>query len=108
MSMRKTVSLGERLIGDGHRVFVIAEIGTNHNGDVAIAKRLIDAAKAAGCDAVKFQKRTPRLCVPLDQRDVPRQTPWGLIPYIEYRSRLELGESDYEIIDRYCRELQIP
>jgi len=80
----------------------------SHNGDVTIAKRLIDAAKAAGCDAVKFQKRTPRLCVPVDQRDVPRETPWGVISYLEYRSRLELGEDDYETIDRYCRERQIP
>jgi N-acetylneuraminate synthase len=106
--VRKAVSIGNRLVGDGHRVFIVAEIGINHNGDCEIAKRLIDAAKAAGCDAVKFQKRTPELCVPPDQRDVPRETPWGVIPYIEYRNRLELGEAEYESIDRYCREVQIP
>lgn len=102
--MRRTVSIGHRLVGDGHRVVVIAEIGINHNGDLELARRLIDAARTAGCDAVKFQKRTPDLCVPLDQRDIPRETPWGLIPYIEYRRRLEFGEDEYRIIDRYCRE----
>ena len=106
--MRRTVSIGHRLVGDGHRVLVIAEIGINHNGDLELARRLIDAARTAGCDAVKFQKRTPDLCVPLDQRDIPRETPWGLIPYIEYRRRLEFGEDEYGIIDRYCREAGMP
>lgn len=105
--MRKSVSIGARRVGDGHRVFVVAEIGINHNGDVDIAKRLIDAAKAAGCDAVKFQKRTPDLCVPPDQRDVPRETPWGVMPYIEYRRRLELDAADYDVLARYCRQAEI-
>ena len=100
---RKTVSIGQRSVGDGP-VFVVAEIGINHNGDVESARRLIDAAVAAGCDAVKFQKRTPDLCVPLDQRELPRETPWGVVPYLEYRRRLEFGEDEYAIIDRYCRE----
>ena len=105
--MRRTVSIGQRPVGDGHRVLVIAEIGINHNGDLELARRLIDAAKTAGCDAVKFQKRTPDLCVPLDQRDILRETPWGLMPYIEYRRRLEFDEDEYGIIDLYCREAGI-
>jgi N-acetylneuraminate synthase len=93
-----------RPIGDGHPVYVIAEIGLNHNGDVALAKRLIDAAVLAGCDAVKFQKRTPELCVPPGQRDIPRETPWGVMTYLEYRHRVEFGQDEYGEIDRYCRE----
>jgi N-acetylneuraminate synthase len=102
-----TVSFGNRSVGAGQPVYVVADVGINHNGDVDLAKRLIDAAAAAGCDAVKFQKRTPELSTPPAQRDVPRETPWGVLPYIEYRSRLELGESDYRAIDAHCRELGI-
>ena len=58
-------------------VFIIAEIGINHNGNLNIAKQLIDVAKDCGADAVKFQKRTPELCVPAEQRDLKRDTPWG-------------------------------
>jgi len=98
------VELGGRLVGDGQPVFVTAEIGINHNGDVGIAKKLIDAASLAGCDAVKFQKRTPELCVPPEQRDIPRETPWGVMSYLEYRHRVEFGEQEYTAIDRHCRE----
>ena len=62
-------------------IFVIAEAGINHNGDIAIAKRLIDMAKASGCDAVKFQKRTPEVCVPEAMRNIMRETPWGDMTY---------------------------
>ena len=68
----RVVTVGGREIGDGRPVYVIAEVGINHNGDLDIARRLIDAALLSGCDAVKFQKRTPELAVPPDQRDVPR------------------------------------
>jgi sialic acid synthase SpsE len=84
-------------------VYIVAEIGINHNGDIDIAKKLIDAAVQAGCDAVKFQKRTPEVCVPPDQRDVLRETPWGLITYLDYRYRVELGQEQYAEIDRHCR-----
>jgi len=84
--------------------FIIAEIGINHNGEIDIAKKLIDAAVLAGCDAVKFQKRVPDLCVPPEQKNLMRETPWGCIPYLEYKKRIEFGESDYEEIDRYCNE----
>jgi N-acetylneuraminate synthase len=98
------IRIGGRTVGDGHPVYVVAEIGINHNGDLDLAKRLIDAAHLAGCDAVKFQKRTPELCVPPEQRDIPRETPWGIMSYLEYRRRVEFGQPEYDEIDRYCRE----
>ena len=70
-------------------VFIIEEIGLNHNGDFDIAKKLIDVAAFAGCDAVKFQKRTPDVCVPETQKNVMRDTPWGKMTYLEYRQRIE-------------------
>ncbi len=106
--MRRSVDIGGRLVGEGQPVFIIAEIGINHNGDLGIAKKLIDTAVLAGCDAVKFQKRTPELCVPPERRDVMRETPWGLMTYMEYRHRVEFGEAEYAEIDRYCREKGIP
>ena len=99
-----TTRIGTRLVGDGQPVFVIAEIGINHNGSLAIAKKLIDGDVLAGCDAVKFQKRTPEKCVPRDQWDVERETPWGRMRYIEYRHRVEFGLMEYAEIDRYCKE----
>lgn len=100
--MPRLVSLGGRTIGEGNPVFIAAEIGINHNGDVELATRLIDAAAEAGCDAVKFQKRTPEKCVPEEQWQAPRDTPWGLMSYIEYRRRLEFGTEAYSQIDDYC------
>ncbi len=85
--MSREIKIGNRLVGDGHPTYIVAEIGINHNGDLEIAKRLIDAAVHAGVDAVKFQKRTPELCVPPEQRDLMRDTPWGYITYLEYRKR---------------------
>ena len=102
--MSDGVKIDNRVVGSGHPVFIIAEIGINHNGDLDVAKRLIDAAALAGCDAVKFQKRTPELCVPEDQREIPRETPWGAMSYLEYRHRLEFGEAEYAEIDCHCRE----
>jgi N-acetylneuraminate synthase len=98
----RAVRIGDRWIGDGHPVFIVAEIGINHNGDVENAKRLIDAAEAAGCDAVKFQKRNPETCVPREHRHTMRETPWGYISYLEYRRRVELGHEQYSEIARYC------
>lgn len=102
--MAEAVAIGDRLVGQGQPTFIIAEIGINHNGELANAKKLIDAAAVAGCDAVKFQKRTPELCVPRDQWHVKRDTPWGRINYIEYRHRIEFGAEEYGSIDHYCRE----
>jgi N-acetylneuraminate synthase len=92
-----------RSIGEGQPVYVIAEIGINHNGSLENAKKLISEAAVAGCDAVKFQKRTPELCVPEDQWYIERDTPWGRIPYIEYRRKVEFSKEDYEAIDMQCR-----
>lgn len=94
----------KRSIGAGHPVYVIAEIGINHNGSLDIARSLIDEAVVAGCDAVKFQKRTPELCTPKDQWHLERDTPWGRMTYINYRHMIELGYEEYEEIDHYCRE----
>jgi N-acetylneuraminate synthase len=102
--MSRSFSFGARSIGDDAPTFVVAEIGINHNGSIELARKLIDAACDAGCDAVKFQKRTPELCVPLHQRDVPRETPWGRMTYFEYRQRLEFGEAEYREIARYCAD----
>lgn len=101
------VKIGERYIGDGEKVYIIAEIGINHNGSVKIAKKLIKEAKAAGCDAVKFQKRTPEACVPRDQWDIERDTPWGRMTYIDYRYKIELKLDDYCEIDDYCKKKEI-
>lgn len=102
--MTSSVRIGERRVGPGERVYVIAEIGINHNGSVELAKRLVDGAVLAGCDAVKLQKRTPEICVPRAQWDVMRDTPWGRMSYLEYRHRIELDEDDFAEIDRYCHE----
>lgn len=93
-----TVSIGSRVIGGGRPAYVIAEIGLNHNGDVEIAKRLIDVAARAGADAVKFQKRTPEISTPEHMRDVPRETPWGVMSYLDYRRRVEFGHEEYVAI----------
>ncbi len=98
-----TRRLGERLIGIGHPVYVTGEIGINHNGDLANALALIDRAAEAGCDAVKFQKRTPRTCTPRDQWDVERDTPWGRMTYLDYRHRVEFGLAEYGAIDEHAR-----
>jgi len=87
--------------------YIIAEIGINHNGDVILAKQMIKSAYQCGCQAVKFQKRTPELCVPQHQRDILRETPWGLITYMEYRKKIEFGRQEYDEIDAYCRELGV-
>ena len=102
-----TCRIGEKLVGEGQPVYVIAEIGINHNGSLDLAKKLIDGAALAGCDAVKFQKRTPELCVPRDQWDVERDTLWGRMKYIDYRHLIEFGDEEYAELDRYCREKKI-
>jgi N-acetylneuraminate synthase len=102
--MSQVVDIGGRAVGADEPTWVIAEIGINHNGDVELAKRLVDVAAAAGCDAVKLQKRTPELCVPSEQRAQTRDTPWGVMTYLEYRERIELGEAEYREFDRHCLE----
>jgi N-acetylneuraminate synthase len=103
----RTLRFGQRLIGEGQPTYIVAEIGINHNGSLDIAKRLIDAAANARCDAVKFQKRTPELCVPPQQRHQMRETPWGVMSYLDYRHRVEFGIEEYEILSRHCRSRSI-
>lgn len=102
--MTREVKIGNKMVGDGHPAFVIAEIGINHNGDIGIAKQMIDAAVHAGADAVKFQKRTPEVATPPDQQKQMRETPWGYITYLEYRYKVEFNEEQYCEIDKHCRE----
>jgi len=102
--MANVVKLGERAVGSGIPAYIIAEVGINHNGDLDLVKQLIIAAKRAGVDAVKFQKRTPELCVPDDQKEKKRETPWGYITYLDYRYKVEFDKEDYAEIDRYCLE----
>ena len=101
---QKTIQIRDRIIGDDQPTYIIAEIGINHNGSLEIAKKLIDSAALSDCDAVKFQKRTPHLCVPAQQQGVMKQTPWGTMTYLEYRDRVEFNEAEYREIDRYCKE----
>jgi len=87
-------------------VFLTAEIGINHNGDIGIAKKLIDLAVEAGCDAVKFQKRTVDKVYSKDILDFPRESPWGTTTR-EQKMGLEFEKEEYDIIDNYCKEKNI-
>lgn len=102
--MPKAIKIGERWVGEDYSTFIIGEIGINHNGDLSIAKRLIDVAVMAGCNAVKFQKRTPEKSVPPEYQNVKRETPWGFMTYLEYRHKVEFGYEEYAEIDRYAKE----
>jgi N-acetylneuraminate synthase len=100
--MTNEVQIGRYTVGDGHPVYVIGEIGLNHNGDVEIAKKLIDVASLAGAQAVKFQKRTPEISTPEHMKQVPRETPWGTMTYLEYRYRVEFEAEQYAEIGAYA------
>ena len=89
---------------DFEKTYIISEIGINHNGSVDIAKKLIDVSAVAGCNAVKFQKRNPDICVPEHQKDVLVKTPWGEMTYLEYKYKIEFGKREYDEIDKYCKE----
>ena len=98
-----TLAIGDREIGDNKPVFIIGEIGINHNGDVNIAKELIDVSASAGADAVKIQKRDPDTCVPEDQKNIRRDTPWGNMTYLEYRFKVEFSPSEYDQLEEYAQ-----
>ena len=83
-----TIKIENKIVGDNQPTFVIAEIGINHNGNMENVFKLIDLAKDTGCDAVKFQKRTPELAVPKDQWHIKKDTPWGSIDYIDYKNKI--------------------
>jgi len=106
--MAREIKFGNRMVGDGHPAYIIAEIGINHNGDLDIARQIIDAAVHAGVDAVKFQKRTPEIATPLAQQNQMRETPWGYITYLEYRLKVEFTAEQYREIDVFCRERNVP
>ena len=97
------LDLGDTKVGEGQPVYMISEIGINHNSDLEITKRLIDAAFACGWNCVKFQKRNPYLCVPEDQKNKPKSTPWGDMTYLEYKHKMEFGRGEYNFIAGYCR-----
>ncbi len=103
----KKITIGDREINDNSEPYLIAEIGINHNGDLKIAKRLMDAAFACRWDAVKFQKREPDIAVPEEQKDIMRDTPWGRMTYLDYKKKIEFGKEEYDYIDSYCREKPI-
>jgi N-acetylneuraminate synthase len=107
MDLNRLRYIGDKPVGPDHAVYVTAEIGINHNGELDDALALIDVAADAGCDAVKFQKRTPELCVPPEQQSVERDTPWGRMTYLAYRHRVEFGREEYLEIGRKCRERRI-
>jgi len=103
----QTILIKDTPIGDHSPLFYIAEIGINHNGDMQIAKKLIDAAFATNWQCVKFQKRTPEICVPDHQKNVMRETPWGKMTYLEYRHKVEFEQDDYKYINQYCNQKPI-
>jgi N-acetylneuraminate synthase len=103
-----SVRIGHAAIGEYEPVYVIAEIGLNHNGDVELAKRLIEVAADAGAQAVKFQKRTPDLSTPEHMKLMPRETPWGTMTYLEYRHRVEFGRDEYAAIADHASPWDAP
>src|SRR3954447_15895561 len=100
------VRIGNRLVGDSEPCYVIAEIGINHNGDIALAKRLISVAVASGCQAVKFQKRTVDVVYAAEELAKPRESPFGETNG-DLKRGLEFDADDYQEIDRYCKEVDI-
>jgi N-acetylneuraminate synthase len=104
---KKTIELKNCSIGKNLAVFMVAEVGINHNGSIEIVKKLVDAAFACNWNCVKFQKRTPELCVPEHQKNMERETPWGKMSYLEYRYKVEFGMNEYTYIDKYCAEKPI-
>jgi N-acetylneuraminate synthase len=103
----KQMNFGNVSIGKNLAVFMVAEVGINHNGSIEIVKKLVDAAFACNWNCVKFQKRTPELCVPEHQKNMERETPWGKMSYLEYRYKVEFGMNEYTYIDKYCAEKPI-
>ena len=100
------VKIGNKRIGEGQPCFIVAEIGINHNGDINIAKKLIDLAAFAGCDAVKFQKRTVDVIYSEEELAKPRESPFGTTNG-DLKYGLEFGRKEYKEIDKYCRDKKI-
>jgi N-acetylneuraminate synthase len=100
------VKIGRALVGDGQPCYVVAEVGINHNGDLSLAKKLIGVAASAGCDAVKFQKRTVNVVYTPEELAKPRESPFGETNG-DLKRGLEFHADDYQEIDRFCKELGI-
>ena len=103
----QNIKIGDYVISEESFPYIIAEIGINHNGDLQIAKKLIDAGNACLWNCVKFQKREPDIAVPEAQKNVMRDTPWGQMTYLEYKKKIEFGKEEYDYIDAYCKEKPI-
>jgi N-acetylneuraminate synthase len=99
--------MGTGMVGEGQPCYIIAEIGINHNGDIDLAKRLISIAIAAGCNAVKFQKRTIDVVYSAEELSRPRESPFGNTNG-DLKRGLEFEYEDYVELDRYCREVKMP
>lgn len=107
MPESKVIYLSGVPVGDQFPCYVVAEIGINHNGDIDVAKKLISYAKVFDFQCVKFQKRTPEKCVPEEQKNIRRQTPWGEMSYLEYRKKVEFSPAQYGDIISYCNQSNI-
>jgi N-acetylneuraminate synthase len=105
--MTDSFQIADRTISRESPAFVIAEAGINHNGSLETALQIVNAASVAGADAIKFQKRDPLLCVPKDQWDVERDTPWGRMRYIDYKLKMEFGAEEFAAIAKRCDDLGI-
>jgi N-acetylneuraminate synthase len=90
-----------------NKTLIIGEIGINHNGSIKTALKLIKECKKAGVDVVKFQKRNPDICVPEDQKNILKDTPWGQMTYLKYKKTIEFEKKQYDIIDRFCKKIGI-
>lgn len=101
------LSIGDKKIGDGNPCYIIGEIGINHNGNIDIAKNLISVAKNAGCDAVKFQKRTIEIVYSAEELAKPRENPFGATNG-DLKRGLEFDFKQYQMIDEFCQEMDIP
>ncbi len=87
-----------------NKIFIIGEIGINHNGSLKKAKELILLAKSVGFDAVKFQKRTPEITTPKEKINMQRETPWGRMTYLDYKKKIEFNRREFDEIDKYCKK----
>jgi N-acetylneuraminate synthase len=102
----KPVKIGDHLVGPGKPTFIVVEIGINHNGDMKLVKQLISSAVTAGCDAVKFQKRTIDIVYKPEELARPRESPFGTTNG-DLKRALEFNQEHYREIDHFCRSLEI-
>jgi len=87
--------------------YLIGEVGINHNGSVQLAKKIIRVAKKNNFDAIKLQKRDLKICIPKDQQNILRDTPWGRMTYLNYKKKIELSKNDFQNIIKFCKKIKI-